>query len=321
MTEHQLIARVARLCATLPANGFEPIGDDCTVLPAGDGRALVFTTDLLTEGVHFLRRTTPPYELGRKALAVNLSDVAAMGARPVATLLSLALPPETPDAWIDDFLRGYGDLAREEGVALAGGDTTSSRNGVTINVTAMGEASIACLKRRRDAREGDILLVTGSLGASAAGLRDLLAGRADTPCARRHNTPAARTAEGAWLGTRSEVHAMMDLSDGLAGDVRRILEQSHAGAEIDLEKIPVAEGSDLRTALTGGEDYELLLTAAPGSLPELATDFEARFGLPLRPVGRITAAPGIVWLDRGQPVRLEWRGYEHNSETAEAPLP
>ena len=135
MTEFELIARIGQLFAGVPRNGFEEPGDDCTVLGIGGGESLLFTADLLTEGIHFLRNTTPPYELGRKALAVNLSDVAAMGGRSVATLLSVALPPDVSDEWTEAFLRGYRDLSAEEGVMLAGGDTTSSRHDITVNVT------------------------------------------------------------------------------------------------------------------------------------------------------------------------------------------
>ena len=175
MTEFELIARIGQLFAGVPRNGFEEPGDDCTVLGIGGGESLLFTADLLTEGIHFLRNTTPPYELGRKALAVNLSDVAAMGGRSVATLLSVALPPDVSDEWTEAFLRGYRDLSAEEGVMLAGGDTTSSRHDITVNVTVVGRAADHCIKRRSDARAGDAIVVAGVLGASGAGLRDLLA--------------------------------------------------------------------------------------------------------------------------------------------------
>lgn len=193
-----------------------------------------------------------------------------MGGRSVATLLSVALPPDVSDEWTEAFLRGYRDLSAEEGVMLAGGDTTSSRHDITVNVTVVGRAADHCIKRRSDARAGDAIVVAGVLGASGAGLRDLLAGNLDTPNARIHNAPVAQTAEGLWLGERTEVHAMTDLSDGLASDLRHIAEQSHVGATVDLERIPIAPDSDLVTALTGGEDYKLLFTAAPEALPRSA---------------------------------------------------
>lgn len=143
MTEFGFIDSIKTLFAPLPDNGFEGIGDDCSVLSVGGGESLVFTADLLTEGVHFLRTATSPRELGRKSLAVNLSDVAAMGARPVATLLSIALPADAADAWAAEFMLGYRELSEEFGVTLAGGDTTRSLSGLTINVTAIGRAADA----------------------------------------------------------------------------------------------------------------------------------------------------------------------------------
>lgn len=313
MTEFELIARIGQLIDDLPRNGFEAPGDDCTVLGIGNGESLLFTSDLLTEGIHFLRAATPPYELGRKALAVNLSDVAAMGGRAVATLLSIALPADTPDSWAEAFLRGYRDLSHEEGVMLAGGDTTSSQQHITLNITVIGRAPDGHIKRRSDAQAGDVIVAGGELGASGAGLRDLLAGRYDTVNARIHNAPRAQTAEGLWLGERPQVHAMIDLSDGLASDLRHILTLSHVGARIDVERLPVAAGADTTTAVTGGEDYKLLFTVASEALPELCRAFEARFGRPLYPIGTITEdnAGEIVWLDHGNRISPDWHGYEH----------
>ena len=313
-TEFGLIGRLADWCRTLPANGFEGIGDECAVLPVGGDEALVFTADLLIEDVHFLRRAASPEELARKALHVNLSDVAAMGAHPVATLLSLALPADTVRSdWAERFARGYAEASAEAGVNLIGGDTTASPSGVSINVTAIGRAPFACLKRRDAARPGDVVLAAGELGASAAGLRDLLAGRYDTPLACLHKRPEAQVAEGEWLGRRGEVHAMMDLSDGLASDLVHILERSGVGAEIDVERVPVAAGADLEAALCGGEDYKLLLTACGEGAETLRRDFEAHFRRPLYPVGRIVASadPLVRWLRCGRPFAADWHGFRH----------
>ena len=311
MSEFGFIDFIRRRFADLPTNGFEGIGDDCAVLPLTGGEALVFTADLLTEGVHFLRTATSARELGAKALAVNLSDVVAMGAQPVATLLSIALPRDATGAWAEAFMEGYRALSERYGAALVGGDTTASENGITVNVTAIGRTAAARIKRRGDAREGDRIFVAGELGASGAGLRDILAGRTDTPLAAAHRRPEPQVAEGIWLGEQPSVHAMMDLSDGLASDLRHILERSAAGAEVDLGAIPVAAGSDLRTALCGGEDYKLLLTAAPEAADALADAFRTRFGRPLYPIGRIVAGKELTWLRDGEPQKLDWRGFEH----------
>lgn len=311
MTEFGFIDSLQKLFSGLPANGFEGIGDDCAVLPIGKDESLVFTADMLVEGVHFLRHATSAAELGRKSLAVNLSDVASMGARPVATLLSLSLPADATGEWAEEFMQGYHSLSEAFGVALIGGDTTSSKNGVTINVTAIGRAPSVNLKRRSAAQAGDIIFTAGELGASGAGLRDILAGRLDTPLAAIHRAPRPQVAEGIWLGARPEVHAMMDISDGIASDLRHILERSDQGAEVDLEQIPVAPGADLRTAVCAGEDYKLLFTASADAAERLAAEFAARFGAPLRPIGRITSAAGLQWLRDKKPQPLDWQGFTH----------
>ena len=311
MTEFGFIESIRALCADLPARGFEGIGDDCAVLPVGGGESLVFTADLLTEGVHFLRAAATPEEVGGKALAVNLSDVAAMGARPVATLLSLALPADATEEWAVRFMESYHALSARYGVALVGGDTTRSEGGIVINVTAIGRAEESHLKRRSAARPGDTLFVTDMLGASGAGLHDILAGRCDTPLAAVHRNPQPQVEEGIWLGSRPEVHAMMDLSDGLASDVRHIMTQSGVGAAVDLERIPVAGGADLRTAACGGEDYKLLFTATADRARQLAAEWLARFGTPLYPIGRIEPGAKLRWLRGGQEIELDWQGFTH----------
>lgn len=311
MTEFGFIEQIRRLFAPLPDQGFEGIGDDCAILPLTGDEALVFTSDLLTEGVHFLRHATSARELGGKTLAVNLSDVAAMGARPVATLLSIALPQDATQEWALEFMEGYRDLSVRYATPLVGGDTTRSEGGITVNVTAIGRAPTAHLKRRRDARPGDRIFVADRLGASGSGLQEILAGRLHTPLAAVHRNPLPQVDEGIWFGSRPEVHAMMDLSDGLASDLRHILDLSHVGAEIDLERIPVAEGSDLQTAVCGGEDYKLLLTVEEASAEALAERFREHFGTPLYPIGRIVCGEGVVWLRDGSPEPHDWHGFTH----------
>lgn len=299
MNEFDLIRSIRHLADELPANGFEGIGDDCAVLPLGD-EALVFTTDALIEGVHFLRHATSPRELGHKALAVNLSDVAAMGVRPVAVLLSISLPTTIDEAWAAEFMDGFTALAKAHGVALIGGDTTRSERDIALSVTAIGRGATAALKRRSDAHVGDTILVSDSLGGSAAGLRDILADHLDTPSAAIHRNPQPEIEVGAWLGTRTEVHAMMDLSDGLASDLRHIINASKVGAEIDIDHIPVAEGATTEDALCGGEDYKLLLTADRDAVAQLCTEYEAHFGHKLHPIGHIVSAErGICWKKQG----------------------
>lgn len=311
MTEFGLIDFAARLFADVDRHGWEAIGDDCTVLDIGGGEVVALTTDMLVEGVHFLREATPARELGRKALAVNLSDVAAMGLRPVATLLSVALPYGAEQEWAREFIDGYSELSHREGVALVGGDTTSSKEGIAVNVVAIGRGAAAHVKRRSAACVGDAVFVAGELGGSALGLDDILAGRYDTPYAALHRNPEAQTAEGAWLGGRSEVHAMMDLSDGLASDLVHILRASSCGAVIDVENIPAA-GGNVRAAVCGGEDYKLLLTASAEGAEALQRDFHETFGRELYRVGRIVASePRIQWRERGVDIDPDWHGFVH----------
>lgn len=311
MKEFELIAAIRRSAEALPSNSFEGIGDDCAVLPMGE-ESLLFTTDALIEGVHFLRTTTPPRDLGHKALAVNLSDVAAMGVRPVAVLLSLSLTADATEEWVAEFMEGFTALAQAHGVALIGGDTTRSEGGIALSVTAIGRGASRAIKRRRDARVGDTILVSDRLGGSAHGLHDLMHGITAGACVEAHRRPQPEIEAGAWLGSRSEVHAMMDLSDGLQSDLRHIAEEAGVGAAIELTQIPVAEGATLAEAVAGGEDYKLLLTAAKESVAMLCRDFEQRFARPLYPIGEITEA-GISWLDEGKMVACPGKGFEHFS--------
>ena len=283
MTEFGFIEQIRTRFASLPDNGFEGIGDDCAVLPLGGGESLVFTADLLTEGVHFLRAATTPRELGGKSLAVNLSDVAAMGARPVATLLSIALPADAAGAWAAEFMEGYRELSETFGTALIGGDTTRSESGITINVTAIGRAPSANLKRRSDARPGDVIFAAAASwaprepgsGHPRRTLRHSAGRRAPQPAAAGRRGPLVRDPAG---GARHD-----GLSDGLASDLRHILDRSGVGAEVEIERIPRRLGADVRTAACAGEDYKLLLTAAPGGRRTPRRGIAARFEAPSTP--------------------------------------
>ncbi len=311
MTEFGFIDHIAALFGDLPLNSFEGIGDDCAVIEIGGGESLLFTADLVCEDVHFLRSASSAFDVGYKSLAVNLSDVAAMGARPVATLLSVSLPKDATEEWAEEFMRGYHALSKRYGVALVGGDTTRSASRITINVTAIGRMATSKIKRRSAAREGDVIFAGDVLGASGGGLNDILRGLPDTRLADLHRRPEPQIEEGLWLAEREEVHAMMDISDGLASDIRHIMEQSHVGAELDLGRIPVAEGVNLKTAATGGEDYKLLFTADPDRAKELMRDFENHFHRPIHPVGRITRGDKLRWMRNGEAVELDWHGFTH----------
>lgn len=316
MTEFGFIDQIIQMCNSLPTNGCEGIGDDCAVIPIGGGEVLLFTQDMLIERVHFLREATSAYDLGRKSLAVNLSDVAAMGATPVATLLSLSIPKELMGEWIEAFMSGYRDMSEEYGVALIGGDTTASKGDLAINVTAIGRVTQERIKRRRDARVGDIVVVTGELGGSGRGLEDILRGEYNTTSALVHKLPTPRVMEGQFLSKYSGVHAMMDISDGVASDLKHILKASSVGAEIDLNSIPayfVVEPSegDLQRALCSGEDYELLFTVAADEFYSISESYREQFGQPLYPIGKIVAGDRIMWMRDGILQCGDFSGFSH----------
>lgn len=285
--EFDFIESISEMFRSMPNNGFEGIGDDCAVLPIGDDEALVFTSDMLNEGIHFLTDKSTPFQIGYKSLMVNISDVAAMGAKPVATLLSLALPNDKFGEWSAEFMRGYKKASKKYGVKLVGGDTVGSKSGVCISVTAIGRAPMANIKRRSAAKVGDVVMVTGKLGASAAGLRDVLEGRLSTRNAKLHLMPEAQVREGEWLGQQASVHAMADISDGIASDLQHIIDKSKRGAVISEQNIPIARGASFQDAICGGEDYQLIFTVDKREAKELAQRFEEQFGKPLYKIGRV----------------------------------
>ena len=307
-SEFSFIGDIAKMFGSLPHHGFEPIGDDCTVLNMGD-EALVLSTDMLIEDVHFLRGASSAEEVGYKSLMVNISDVAAMGATPVATLLSLSLPESAQGEWVEGFMRGFHEGCAKYGVALVGGDTTASRDKIAINVVAIGRAPSSNIKRRSAAKVGDVIAVTGKLGASSKGLIDIMFGDLNTAAAKEHRRGQARIEEGQLLGTCSAVHAMMDISDGIASDIKHIMEQSKVGAEIELSNIPT--DYDIRFATTGGEDYELLVTIAADKFEEVSSALLSATGTPLTAVGVITNDNTLCWQESGQPSELELKGFTH----------
>ena len=327
--EFGFIARLARTFNQHLPEEITGIGDDCAVLPwTGDWKLLV-TTDLLLDGVHFLKEKMAPADIGYKALAVNLSDVAAMGGKPLWAFLSIALPAETELAWADRFFSGWKSLSEKTQVKLLGGDTTRTTASMVINVVVLGKAKGEYIKYRSGARPGDLVAVTGELGSSEGGLRLLLnkelkdlRGRAEKILLRRHFRPRPQLQAGFFLAHQPEVGAMMDVSDGLDSDLRRIMEQSGTGAEVYLEKLPVSPalkrcsrqyGWHLEeVAAAGGEDYCLLITIRPEGYPDLNRRYRQKFGRSLYPVGRITRKKGkLVYLQAGQPLVLQKAGFDH----------
>ena len=188
-------------------------------------------------------------------------------------------------------------------------DTTASRDKIAINVVAIGRAPKANIKRRSAAQVGDVICVTGRLGISSKGLVDIMFGDLNTAAARIHRLGQARIAEGEWLGKQESVRAMMDISDGIASDIKHIMEQSHVGAEIDVALIPT--DYDMRYALSGGEDYELLLTVAKDSVAPLIERFKSELGVELTPIGRIVEGDTLRWVEHDAPIELDLQGFTH----------
>jgi thiamine-monophosphate kinase len=273
------------------------IGDDCAVFhPRGASEDLLFTTDLLVEDIHFRRETHRPSDVGWKALARGLSDIAAMGGEPRFCLVSLALAPWNDARWVDGFYRGLLQLAAREKTPLAGGDLGRSAK-TTCDIVVCGAAPRGKWLRRDGARDGDAIYVSGELGGSALGL-ETWKGSAR----RRHLRPEPRLALGQYLRARLNATAAMDLSDGLSLDLHRLSKASGLSAEI--EAPPTFRGATLTQALHGGEDYELLFTLPGKRLP--SETFE---GLRLTRIG--TMRKGRAGEVRMDGAVLEPRGYDH----------
>ena len=332
--ERGLIRRIRSMAAASPAApGVEVgIGDDAAVLAVPPGHKLLATTDLLIEDVHFRRVSAAPADIGWKAMAVNLSDIAAMGGIPRWALVALAVPADTDVEAVDAFYAGMAEAAAPHGVTVVGGDTSAAPGGWMVNVTLLG-IHPGEPRLRSHARAGDAVAVTGSLGASAAGLHALeigldrardagLAGARLVEITRAHLRPRARVAEGRWLGQAPGVHAMMDCSDGLATDLGHICRESGVGARVRLDRVPIAAaareaaralGGDAREwAVSGGEDYELLLTCDPAAADRLIAGLAEATGTALTVIGRIEGTAGeIVFVDAdGAPVTMRG-GFEH----------
>jgi thiamine-monophosphate kinase len=305
-------------------------GDDAALVEPSSHLGLL-TTDLLVEDVHFRRATTAPRDLGYKAMAVNVSDVAAMGGSPRFALVSLALPADVEPSWVVDVYGGLREAGDEHAVAIVGGDL-SRGPAVVVSVAVAGEVSSVWAITRSGARPGDRIVVTGSLGAAAGGLA--LSESADREAARAAGTvwgrellsayfrPAARVGEGETLA-QAGAHAMMDLSDGLALDLTRLCRESEVGGVVHLADVPVAPGlhhlaaalrgvDPVASALEGGEDYELLAALPPDAVASARERLWERFGTPLTDIGEFRDRPGVVIVDpEGGQRPLEPKGWDH----------
>ncbi|MHB9111417.1 MAG: thiamine-phosphate kinase [Thermoleophilia bacterium] len=324
MGEEALLRKLRGLFAAAGPGVPVGIGDDAAVLDCPEGRQAVWSTDLMLEGVHFLKQWQTPRQLGRKCLAVNLSDIAAMGATPNFALLSIACTPETEIEYVLEIARGFSGLATEEGVAVVGGDTTASTGALTVSVSVGGFVEEGEALLRSGATVGDSILVTGDLGSAAAGLRLVREGESgaypDLTSAFLEPQPRIRASLAAvQVGATS----MTDISDGLASDLRHICEESGVGAMVEPASLPSSPQMDEAVVrfgwdresimLSGGEDYELLFTL-PGGIAEQAKEVIAHAaGQQVTIIGEIMPREyGVRLVGRdGSGRDMPPHGYEH----------
>jgi thiamine-monophosphate kinase len=313
LSEDELVAAIARLLSGEAPGVVVGFGDDAAVVEPGPGHAIL-TADLLVEGVHFDRGSISAHDLGAKAIAVNVSDVAAMGGSPRFALVSIALPGDVEAPWVMELYGGMRDACGEYALTLVGGDTNRA-DLLVVSVAVTGEVTPGGAIRRSGAQPGDLIVVTGSLGVAAGGLVLSRADPARAAAALSHpwgrelvdalSRPVARVGEGQRLA-QSGVTAMMDLSDGLAMDLPRLCRESGVGARLDLSSVPIAEAlrsaasvlevDALELAVSGGEDYELLATIDATHLELARRELDERFGVPLTEIGVIapSRSPGRI---------------------------
>jgi thiamine-monophosphate kinase len=326
--EFSLIAGIRhRMEGKYPPEVALGIGDDCAVLHPQAGMEWVITTDTQVEDVHFRRAWLTPYQIGWRAMAVNLSDVAAMGAQPFGALAALALPGATEAAFFEQLLDGLCALGLQCQCPLIGGNLAQDPAHLSLTLTVLGRVPRGQSVLRGGARAGDEIWVSGQLGGAAAGLRlfERTIPLADPDCTallRRYAQPQPRVREAIFLRASGCLTSMVDLSDGLAGDLGHLCDESGVGAQIMAAALPLQAGvrevavalgeEPLELALRGGEDFELCCTARPGTLSPLLDAFRAQFGIGLTHVGTMTAAPALQLVHSdGSQALLSPQAFDH----------
>lgn len=325
--EFPLIEHLARIAGRSRPDVVVGIGDDAAALDLGGEDLVLLTVDNQVEGIHFVRDRIAPRVLGRRLLAVNASDIAAMGGWPTHALVSLVLPTELEVGWIEELYAGLGEEADRFGVAVVGGNVARSEGGVVLDVTLVGRVGRRNLLTRAGAKPGDVVLVTGTLGEAAAGLylseHPELADPDREALLARHLAPSPRVREGQLIAASGLATAMIDLSDGLGSDIGHICDRSRVGVTLYADRlpIPVAVGrlserigrTPWDLALGGGEDYELCFTAPAAAAPALAERVTAHTGTPVSVVGEVLPMTAGRWLvlPNGRAGPLERRGFTH----------
>ena len=330
--EFGFIDKISRGCLIRPDRIVAPIGDDAAAYRSETGQLTLVTTDLLVERVHFLREATSGFNLGYKALAVNLSDIAAMGGTAREAFVSIAIPDDCSLDYLEDLYRGMKHLAAEFEVNILGGDTTSSKTDLVINIMVTGSVAHNCMLLRSSAEVGDIIFSTGFLGDSRAGLHLILnhitpdSGQL-TALINAHLLPKPYLAEGQFLSGSRQVHAAIDVSDGLSSDLGHIVQKSQVGARLYAQQIPISPHlsyfcsrfnfDPVEYALAGGEDYTLLCTAARESADDVARQYQKRFDQPLYAIGDINDSQEIELVEDDGRVRvISPTGWNHFDPTS-----
>jgi thiamine-monophosphate kinase len=325
--EFGFIKKISRGCLIRPENIIKAIGDDAAAFTTEPDQLTLITTDLLVERVHFLREAISGFDLGYKSLAVNLSDIAAMGGTAREAFVSIAIPDDCQLHYLEAVYSGIRDLAATFDVNVLGGDTTSSKKDLIINIVVQGIVSKKELLCRDAARTGDVIFSTGFLGDSKAGLH-LILNQIDADTARlaallkAHLVPKPHLLEGRFLARQAGIHAAIDTSDGLSSDLAHIAEESRVGARLYAEKIPISQNLEdfcirfnfdpVDYALSGGEDYTLLCTIAPQNADKIANAFEKEFKRPLFAIGEITTEKQIeVVYPDGKTKPITPTGWDH----------
>ncbi len=324
--EDYIIDRIRESFETQHPRIIKSIGDDASVTAITEKRCLLLTMDSLIEGVHFDRRYTPPYYLGRKAVAISVSDIAAMGGTPLFLLTAVSMPEDTEFELVEELYRGVKDSTTEYRIHLVGGNT-SRADKLSVTTTLVGEAEKQRIAYRTGARPGELIYITGTPGDSALGLEILreqgfgALEKADLKRAvLKHLNPTARTGIARALAEKGLVSAMIDTSDGLLRDLAHITEKAGLGATVVCERIPLSQemreyhisrARKLELALTGGEDYELLFTSPPENRDAIQI-MAKRFNIRITPIGTVTEEKGIKVLHMGKELSIGARqGYQH----------
>ncbi|MBW2607640.1 MAG: thiamine-phosphate kinase [Deltaproteobacteria bacterium] len=325
--EFGFIEKISQGCLIRPDNIIKAIGDDAAAFYTDSGQVCLITTDLLVERVHFLRDATTGFNLGYKSMAVNLSDIAAMGGTAREAFVSIAIPEDCSTDFLEDVYRGIKDLASEFNVNILGGDTTLSIVDLIINISVTGSVPREELLLRNAAQRGDIIFSTGFLGDSRAGLHLIL--NSIPPDSKElrelfnsHILPAPFLREGRFLAAQTGVHAAIDVSDGLSSDIGHIAKESNVGVSLFAEKIPISENlinfcnrfdfDPVEFTLAGGEDYTLLCTVSPDKADDVARKYLKTFNNPLYPIGKITDPGKMEIIDSsGRAKEFKPEGWDH----------